>query len=79
MNRKEARGNLQRMREYIEETRGMRLDERRKLTIALTTSYHDLLHRLAIVESDTRTGIVRKALDAYADTLGEEVIYPFEA
>lgn len=50
----------------------------RKLTAVLSQEQYDLLTRLAILENDTKTGVIRRALDYYAEYLGDENLYPFE-
>jgi hypothetical protein len=54
------------------------LDEetRKKLTIVLEGGYWDLLERLCLVEDQSKTNLVRIALDFYADKVGRERLYP---
>jgi hypothetical protein len=49
---------------------------KKKLTLMLDLSYHDVLNRLKILEGTTKTEIVRRALDAYAEALPEGALYP---
>ena len=74
-NRQTVRDNILRLEEYIGKGAVPRKD-RRKLTVELSEAHHDLLNRLSILENDTRSGVLRRAIDYYADEMGEENIYP---
>ena len=76
-NRETVRDNLLRLEQYIEKGGSIPKKNRRKLTVELSEAHHDLLNRLAILENDTRTGVLRRALDLYANEMGEENIYPY--
>ena len=49
---------------------------KKKLTLVLDLSYIDVLTRLKILEGTTMTEIVRRAVDAYADQFGDDVLFP---
>jgi hypothetical protein len=46
-----------------------------KFSTRLSPAYHDLLNRLSIVESATKTEIVKRALDLYAKQFGR-LLFP---
>ncbi len=76
-NKADVRDNILRLDEYTKTGKIPKRDTR-KLTAVLSDKQYDLLTRLSILEDDTKTGVVRRAIDHYAQYLGEEHLFPFE-
>ena len=49
---------------------------RRKLTLNIDLTFHDVVKRMALIEGTTKTEIIRRAIDAYAELFGAELLYP---
>jgi len=76
-NRADVRDNILRLEEYTQ-TGAIPKKTTRKMTAVLSAKQYDLLNRLSILENDSKTGVIRRALDHYAEYLGEENLFPFE-
>ena len=50
--------------------------ETRKLTAVLEREHHELLARISILEGISKTELIRRAIDAYANEIGMEVLFP---
>ena len=81
MNKENARRNFRKLIAYdqVDEFSGHSATDktlRKKLTLMLDLSYHDVLNRLKILEGTTKTEIIRRALEAYAESFPEGALYP---
>lgn len=52
-------------------------EDRKKLTVVLDGAYYELLERLCLLSDNSKTNLVRIALDGLADTVGLDEIYPY--
>jgi|TARA_R100000664_G_C2744695_1_gene132643 hypothetical protein len=76
MNKATLQANARALFEYDQEQVQDDMTERKKLTLRLERSYHDLMQRLAIVEGSSRTSIIRRALDHYSKQYPDQVLFP---
>jgi len=76
MNKGSIRANARALYEYAQLHDQDELELRKKLTLRLEGSYHDLMSRVAILEGTTRTEIIRRALDHYAKQYGDKILFP---
>ena len=76
MNKGSIRANARALFEYDQLYDQDELEIRKKLTLRLESSYHDLMNRVSILEGTTRTEIIRRALDHYAKKYGDRVLFP---
>ena len=76
MNKSSVRANARALFEYDQLHDQGELEQRKKLTLRLEGSYHDLMNRVSILEGTTRTEIIRRALDHYAKQYGDRILFP---
>ena len=77
INQSTTRRNYQRLINYDEQQRLSQESEgRRKLTLNIDLTFHDVVKRMAIIEGTTKTEIIRRAIDAYAELFGDELLFP---
>ena len=78
INRATTQRNYRRLVEY-DESQNMGCEKEqgaRKLTVNIDVSYHDVIKRLSLVEGISKTEVIRRAIDAYSEVFGDEVLFP---
>jgi len=48
----------------------------RKLTLNLDETYHDIITRVCLLEGISKVEAVRRAINHYSDTFGDETLFP---
>ena len=83
INKSTTRRNYLRLLEYDQEqdqlgqlSRARGNQVRRKLTLNIDQSYHDVLTRICLIEGISKTEAVRRAINAYSEIFGDEVLFP---
>ena len=51
-------------------------EDRKKLTVVLDGEYFELLERLCLISDNSKTNLLRIALDELADKIGRTQLYP---
>ena len=51
-------------------------EEKRKLTILLPESYHDVIQRIALLTGNSKTATYKLAIDTLAASIGEDILFP---
>lgn len=76
MNKGQREENEQRLLAYaiVSERETNRQDK--KLTCILSYEYHDAIERMAVLQSKTKTAVVRQAIDELVKQIGEDTLYP---
>ena len=50
--------------------------DRKKLTVVLDGDYFELLERMCLLSDNSKTNLIRIALDGLADRIGRQAVYP---
>ncbi len=77
INKTTTQRNYKRLCDYDEQAaRAEHTDVRKKLTLNLDLSFHDIVMRLALIEGTTKTEIIRRAINNYSELFGDELLFP---
>ena len=77
INKQKQTQNFRRLLDYDEQTRRRDFaDDARKLTVQLEFSYHDVVKRIALLEGTTKTELMRRMVDFYAEQFSDDVLFP---
>jgi len=83
INKSTTRRNYMRLLEYDQEqdqlgrpSRARDNQARQKLTLNIDRSYHDVLKRICLIEGISKTEAIRRAINAYSEIFGDEVLFP---
>ena len=80
INKSTTRRNYMRLLEYDTHVNELadagHQDELRKMTLNIDWSYHDVVKRMALIEGITKTEVMRRAIDFFAESFGDDVLFP---
>ena len=77
INKSTTQRNYKRLVEYdLEQQHAPHFEGARKATFNLDQSYQDVIKRISLIEGTTKTEVIRRALNAYSELFGDEVLFP---
>jgi hypothetical protein len=80
INKSTTRRNYLRLLEYEQELHAKlhlgELPDKKKLTLNIDRSYHDVVKRICLLEGISKTEAIRRAINIYSDLFGDDVLFP---